>query len=451
MISRNLSRGRRAVWGLVWIGSALVFGTGCQNAAADKTERMSQSYIWYCDGAGGGNAISNWAGGLRQGLEEAGYPGEGEIFAWNTGFGIVADQNAGVDYKRSKAADLARRVRSYRSEYPESTVTLMGLSAGTAIVVFSLEEMRPEDSVENAFLLASSVNATYDLTNALRHVDDRMYVFTSAHDGVLRHLVPIAGTADRASGSIPAAGLRGFRMPARSTPDTREQYAKLVHIRWRPEFATKGHQGGHTDVVNAEFVKEYIAPLVMKTSKGPTTTMASRPAGKVINPDYAWWARFGIGSQVTWHGHQTVGGRQEPLRVTTTLVSKHPDRIIVEWTYWPIRGAMRKAPRVQGFVEQAWIDPTDHPRTHPDCTIEKQPDQTLKIAGRNYLCQVDTADVDAEFDDWGRDPQATAYRCEDIPGGLVRLSVSSHTCTGPYEFQGEVVDYKIMPDGGAGQ
>jgi hypothetical protein len=425
--------------------AVLAWNPGCENAVVEQTEPVDQSYIWYCDGAGGGGVFANWAGGVRQGLQDAGYGGAGEIYRWNTGLGVVADQNASVAYKRSKATALARQIHAYAGDHPDAATTLMGLSAGTAIVVFALEEMDRGETVENAFLLSSSVNSTYDLTRALRHVADRMYVFTSANDGVLRHLVPLSGTADRASGSIPAAGLRGFRTPAGASSDTREQYAKLVHIRWRPEFARRGHQGGHTDVVNAQFVRDYIAPLVIKSSK-PKAAVASRPAGKVQNPDYQRWARFGIGSTITWQGHQTIGGDREPMKVTATLVSKHPDRVVVERSYWPMGQRKHLAPRVQSFIETAWIDPTDHPRTHPACTLTNLPGKTVKIAGKTIHCDVQQADVDAEFDDWGRDLEATLYRSDTIPGGLVKLAVKSHMGEQPFEFYGEMVDYKIVPD-----
>ena len=90
-------------------GIALLAGlAGCESTAPDREIRMPRGYIYYCDGAGGGG-LMNWAGGLRQGLRQGGYPGAGEIFAWNTGFGVVADQDASVDYKRAKAREMARK------------------------------------------------------------------------------------------------------------------------------------------------------------------------------------------------------------------------------------------------------------------------------------------------------------------------------------------------------
>jgi len=80
---------------------------GCSQTMPDRAERMTCGYVYYLDGAGGGGLISNWSGGLRQGMLAAGYNGAGEIFRWNTGMGVVADQDSSVDYKRGKATECA--------------------------------------------------------------------------------------------------------------------------------------------------------------------------------------------------------------------------------------------------------------------------------------------------------------------------------------------------------
>ena len=90
-----------------------VLSAGCSQQMPDRAERMTRGYIYYLDGAGGGGMFSNWSGGLRQGLLDAGYTGAGEIFTWNTGLGVVADQDASVEYKRGKASECAQRIQQY--------------------------------------------------------------------------------------------------------------------------------------------------------------------------------------------------------------------------------------------------------------------------------------------------------------------------------------------------
>ena len=126
----------------VSVSLSLVFlSAGCSTTMPDREVRMTRSYVYYLDGAGGGGLISNWGRGLRQGFLDAGYDGAGEMFRWETGWGVIADQDSSVEYKRGKAAECAEQIRQYKQKYPNAPVTLIGLSAGTAVVTFTLESM----------------------------------------------------------------------------------------------------------------------------------------------------------------------------------------------------------------------------------------------------------------------------------------------------------------------
>ncbi len=114
---------------------------GCAPTAPDREVRMTRGYVYYLDGAGGGGALKNYSGGVRKGLVDAGYDGSGEMFRWQTDLGVGADQVASESYKRSKARKLAKQIQEYKQEHPNAPVTLMGLSAGTAIAVFALEKL----------------------------------------------------------------------------------------------------------------------------------------------------------------------------------------------------------------------------------------------------------------------------------------------------------------------
>ena len=115
---------------------AVTVTTGCASTAPDRAERMTRGYVYYLDGAGGGG-ITNWASGVRKGLRGAGYDGAGEMFSWQTGLGFAADQTASNNFKRSKASKLAQKMVAYHQQYPHAPMTLMGLSAGTAVAVFT--------------------------------------------------------------------------------------------------------------------------------------------------------------------------------------------------------------------------------------------------------------------------------------------------------------------------
>jgi pimeloyl-ACP methyl ester carboxylesterase len=241
-------------------------------ASPHRHELDQCGYVFYCDGAGGGSVLTNWGTGVQEGLKKADYRGDFEVFAWNTGLGVALDQGSSVEYKRGKAAELAGRIKKYLDAHADQRVNLIGLSAGTAVAVFTLEALPEDHPVDNVVLLGSSVASHYDLTTALRRVRNRVYVFTSEKDAVLGVAVSVAGTADRQFCGACSAGLKGFHLPAKADRPTKALYSKVENIAWMPEFAKARNYGGHTDAVNALFVRDYVAPLLFK--EGPAFTQA---------------------------------------------------------------------------------------------------------------------------------------------------------------------------------
>lgn len=355
--------------------------------------------------------------------------------------GVVADQDSSVEYKRGKASECAQSIQQYVKEHPGAPVTLIGLSAGTAVTVFTLEALPPTCPVENVVLLGASTSADYDLTRALQRVRGRMYVFTSERDAVLAFAVTMAGTADRKIGSV-SAGLRGFQMPYRGTAETRKQYTKLVNIRWKPEYIVTGNFGGHTDAVKAPFVQQYIAPLIM-TGMARSVQVASA-GGKVKNPDYERWSRFAPGASVTFEGYQVVNGAKQSIRMTAKLVSKHEDRLLVERTYVLMDGKAAEPIRIQQFMVEATINPADHPLASPTSKITEGASETLMIAGTAFKCRVRSVQATGEFPEYGRNVWATVSQSDSLPGGMAKVWLKSSKDNQPFEFRGQVVSYKAQ-------
>jgi len=257
----NTMRTQRLTFCLLGL-AALASLAGC---AAPKSN--GKGMMFGCDGSGAG-AVIKWGPSARRGLTKAGYQGLFGPFRWQTGLGVAADHASSVAYKRAMAGKLAERIAQHREEFPNDPVYIGGLSAGCAVVIYALEELPDGVSVDQVFLLSSSVSADYDLTAALRHVRGRLFATTSPHDAVLRDLVTVVGTADREASGSAISGMKGFVPPAGAGDNVRALYrAKVVNIPWRPEFANYGNRGGHTDVVAEDFVAKYLAPLVVPANQ----------------------------------------------------------------------------------------------------------------------------------------------------------------------------------------
>ncbi len=209
---------------------------------------------------GGAGPIGN-VGSLDvpAGLQDARYQGAIEVFPWQ-GFTHAGDQ-MNLSRNRSKGVELSNKIRDYRRQYPNKKINIVALSAGTGIAAFALEYLPEDVKIDNGVFLACSMSSRYDLTRALRRLNGKLYVIYSDSDPILRNVVWYTGTVDRASPEDGIAGLRGFRLPDIKGPDTERQYAKVINVPWRIDFAGAGYDGGHIDCTSREFVRRYIGPI----------------------------------------------------------------------------------------------------------------------------------------------------------------------------------------------
>ncbi|HUN80365.1 MAG TPA: hypothetical protein VMV81_02535 [Phycisphaerae bacterium] len=418
------------------------WNAGCSQTMPDRPERMKKGYIYYLDGAGGSGLIMNWSGGVRQGMLNAGYDGAGEMFPWGTHEGVMADQTASAEYKRGKAAELARKIVEYKQEHPDAPVTIMGLSAGTAVAAFTLEALPPNVKVETVILLSGSLSSTYNLTRGLQHVTGKCYIFTSENDAVLRFAVPMAGTADQTSSSGATIGLEGPQMPRPATPETRAQYAKIVKVPWNREFERYGNFGAHTDTVKGPFIEAFVAPLVLRTmTKGPTPSRFA--SGRTTNPDYQRWSAFAPDSYVVFQGYQIIDSQKRPMRMKARLVNKASTQLVVEREN--LGSDAESDGQILGsrFFVTAQIDAKSHPLSSPDTVTNPLPSKKIRIRDTDFDCTGKSVNSSGDFPAWGKNLKGTIYSNNSIPGGIARFDIATTMNGHQVRFVGDVVDFHI--------
>lgn len=241
--------------------------------ASEDSEPVS-AVVFYADGAGGGSLFTNWATGVRKGLQNASGAEDFREFRWQTGLGVLADQTASVSYKRSKGILLAQQIAACKTTSPERPVILIGLSAGTAIVIYALEALPEKVHVDRVILLGSSMNARHNMADALTRIDNDLIVYTSEKDEILTAFVPTLGSADRQYVGTDVAGLQGFHLPVHSDSATVQLYGKIKTIPWSRHFEAVGDYGRHVDKTNPKFVEKYLAPLVISAKESSVLAMA---------------------------------------------------------------------------------------------------------------------------------------------------------------------------------
>lgn len=234
----------------LWL-TAVVGAGGCQESARGPV-------VFYLDGAGWYSS----AGSAKQGLRDAGYTGDFRTFSWSAYLGPAHDHFV-TSRSKSVARGLARQIERVRKNDPTGLVVLMGLSAGTAVILSALDQLPEGVWVDSVVLFSPSVSARHDLTPVMKHVRGILYATCSPHDGVLRALV---SNADGKRG--PPAGRTGFRMP-RGKNGTKEAYRRVVNLHWRPAYLAFDWNGGHTTVTRSRFVAGVIAPRIFSSAPFP--------------------------------------------------------------------------------------------------------------------------------------------------------------------------------------
>jgi hypothetical protein len=105
--------------------------------------------VIFLDGAGHYTA----GGSVKSGLREAGYKGAFETFVWSS-FLLWGADHFLVARSGHKAHALADRITRARRAHPKGRIYVMGLSAGTALVVGALERLPEGIEVNNVVLLS---------------------------------------------------------------------------------------------------------------------------------------------------------------------------------------------------------------------------------------------------------------------------------------------------------
>ncbi len=229
---------------MIWAGS------GC--AEIDPNKR-----VVFLDGAGYFGAGPS----VKRGLRMAGYDGEFRGFVW-TSFLLWGADHLIAARSTLNAKNLAGYIQRYYREHPEGKLTVMGLSAGSAVILNALVRLPEDVLVENVVLFQPSVSASHNLTPALAHIKGKLYATCSRRDAILATL---GVNADGQSGA--PAGRSGFRIASGLTAKQRRLYTKVVNLPWRKQYRQYGWRGGHVTSTNRKFVKHVIAPRVMEPSR----------------------------------------------------------------------------------------------------------------------------------------------------------------------------------------
>jgi pimeloyl-ACP methyl ester carboxylesterase len=208
-------------------------------------------------GAGGWDDAYN---AIRDTAAEDHLPLDIRVYHWGHGFRrVLADQMHGSHMRRA-GQGLAEVVLRCRQESPGVPISLIGHSAGAAVVLEAAEHL-PPGTLEHIILLAPAVSYKHDLRPALASACRGIDVFISERDwGCLGVLVFLTGTTDRVR--TLAAGRVGFR-PVTHGPEDEVLYTRLRQYAWNPTHVCLGHTGGHYGCYKPAYLRTFVLPLLL--------------------------------------------------------------------------------------------------------------------------------------------------------------------------------------------
>jgi pimeloyl-ACP methyl ester carboxylesterase len=212
--------------------------------------------VFCADGAGGWDVCSR---SVHDTIEQAGYPLEARIFRWTHGHRRVISDHLHASHMRREGEQLAQTVRACLEETPGRSISLLGHSAGCAVVLTAAEHL-PPGSLDRIILLSPAVSHKHDLRPALTTVRRGIEVFYSEADwAALGLCIYLSGTTDRCW--TMAAGRVGFHQAA-TNPDDAVLLARLHQYPWHPSMEWTGHRGGHYGSHQPGFLRAFVLPLL---------------------------------------------------------------------------------------------------------------------------------------------------------------------------------------------
>jgi pimeloyl-ACP methyl ester carboxylesterase len=159
---------------------------------------------------------------LKDGLRDAGVKQHIQAVEWGAPRLLFFLNFSNDSIHREAEQKLASQIESWRKDWPDARIDLIGHSAGCGVILGALSRLPVDLRVNHVILLAPSVSPTYSLAPALEHVEG-IDVFYSDRDNVfLSWRTGHFGTYDNVK--TRAAGNCGFDLSALSE----ERRAKAI-------------------------------------------------------------------------------------------------------------------------------------------------------------------------------------------------------------------------------
>ena len=173
------------------------------------------------------------------------------------------------------------------------------------------------------------------------------------------------------------------------------------------------------------------------------TAGAAFAAEKIDNPEFAMWSKHKKGTSITLKTTSSAAGMTSEVVVTTTLVEVGADKVVVEASsVSKFNGMEFKSPAQKRDVENTielpeGVKKEDLKREKPEGTYEEGA-ETVKVGGTEFKTKWYKYKAEVA----GTKTEAKMWTSDDVPGGLVKMEMTSTADKISSTVKTELVEYK---------
>jgi len=220
------------------------------------SERLQRGYVIVLPGIEGYSWLNRR---IRKGLLQAEVPYAIEIFDWTRHWILAFYSLRSRKWHARQSQRIQEKILAYQARYPNRPVFLIGHSGGGAMALQTLAELPEKTQICGAILLGAAMSPAYQVQAALRHVERKVWNFTSFADCLFLGLMTgVVGTFDGRHSVC--SGMVGFRKLKLSPFE-----AALIEERpYQWSYLSTGNCAGHFGFTSPRFIAKYVAPLVLQ-------------------------------------------------------------------------------------------------------------------------------------------------------------------------------------------
>jgi hypothetical protein len=148
----------------------------------------------------------------------------------------------------------------------------------------------------------------------------------------------------------------------------------------------------------------------------------ARADGEMVdNPEFTSWAKFKVGTAVTYSRQMSMGGDQRTMDTTSTLTEVTPDHVTLEnKTTMSVNGTVQNIPAQTRTINAKVAKGSRPDEPHDGDAKPETGTEDIQAAGKTFSCKW----MKITRSEKGTTVTMKFWRSDDVPGGLVKMDLT---------------------------